>query len=221
VKGDELFGAVPARVYEALRFAEMTFDEFGVACWLCGVANHRTKTYIGTLAEIRSRSRFKKSDDTLGRVLDSLTAKEWIDLTKRQGQRSAYVIRLTGLLRLPHDFRKNDPLDAEVTSADGASATSANAQPERDSAADELPHVSEPASTSTALRREDHLVGEGTREAPLDFDSLTPDVKAAVERGRALVGNKQDGGLRDDEFEFYGTARWDDIERGYDQEDDG
>jgi hypothetical protein len=184
----EGFAMVPDRFFAALRWGDVTYDAFVVGCFLCRYADHRTKTYTGTLEEIASGVRWKKSEDTLGRVLVALRDADWVEFKLLQGQRRPYAIRLTALLRetrLPHDLRKSRVDFAEVTSAPSTDATSANVLVERgrdgkttSAQNDDCP------STSKALRSEQNNLGWENQADGVTFDkeSLAADVRQAVER---------------------------------------
>jgi hypothetical protein len=209
VNGDEGFGMLPDRFFAALKWGDVTYEMFVVGSFLSRNADHRTKTYIGTLDEIATGVKWRKSPDTLGRVLDALKTGEWVEFERRQGQRRPYEIRLAGLLRqarLPHDFRKTEGNSAEVTSAKPTETTSANPLAESDGEPfSTSAENSDSPSTSKALRREGKVVGGGDREegpVSLSLDGLDPDVRERV--GKARAARAKGAGV---DFDYVGTAR--------------
>jgi len=137
----DLFAQVPKRVTKALLLGDLTFDQFGVAAFLCLAADYRTDTFTGTLGTIKDALQWGRSRDKLGRDLDALKARGWINFDVQQGQRKPYVIRLTGLLPEPTSATTSPatspftspatsagtpPLAAEVTSARRKSAKPTN-----------------------------------------------------------------------------------------------
>jgi hypothetical protein len=220
VNGDEGFGMIPDRFFAALKWGDVTYRVFVVGCFLCRNADHRTKTYTGTLDEIAAGARWRKSPDTLGRVLVALKTGGWVEFELVPGQRRPYEIRLTGLLRQtrpPHDLRKTEGDSAEVTSAKSADATFANTHVESDSELD--PTSAENGDsplTSKPSTKDDDALGEVTQEpGGLSFDGLDPEVKEQVEKARAARAPKN----AELDFDFLGTARLDELEDAYREEE--
>jgi hypothetical protein len=213
VKGDEGFGMLPDRFFAALKWGDVTYDMFVVGSFLSRNAGYRTKTYVGTLEDIEAGVRWRKSDDTLGRVLVALKIKKWVAFELMQGQRRPYEIRLTGLLRqtrLPHDFRKTEGDSAEVTSASSAESTSANPLAKSDGEPDSTSaRNNDSPSTSKALRSGEVVLALGDQDGDpvsLSLDGLDPDVREKVEKARAR--RETDAGI---DFDYFGTARLDEI----------
>ena len=209
MNGDEGFGMLPDRFFAALKWGEVTYEMFVVGSFLSRNADHRTKTYTGTLDEIATGVKWRKSPDTLGRVLDALKTGKWVEFERRQGQRRPYEIRLTGLLRqarLPHDFRKTEGNSAEVTSAKPAETTSANPLAESDGEPfSTSAENSDSPSTSKALRVGVDVLGGGDPEegqVSLSLDGLDPEVREKV--GKARARRRADA---DVDFDYVGTAR--------------
>lgn len=113
---EDLWAKWPLRVTEALVSGDLTFDQHGIAAFLCAQADYRKHTFIATLSTIADGLQWRGSDDKLRRDLAVLRENGWIDYTVTERQRKPYLIRLTGLLVTSH---------AEATAA----ATAAPAPP--------------------------------------------------------------------------------------------
>lgn len=175
----ERFVRYPRRFHDALRRADINPRQFLLGCFLAGEVDFETGEVALTLGALGDGLGWEWSEDTLLRDLKALRP-AWVDFETKQGQRSPYLFRLTGLAvgigaELPADFRRETPSGAEVTSELRKSGPPAKSQPERDPARSEPPPSGSPKKRRDETRREslseerDPLLGETT--APeRDFD---------------------------------------------------
>jgi hypothetical protein len=198
---------------------ELTYDQFSLAIFLCGIADYRTHMLEIEIMDLKSRMRrTRHSDDKIRRDLHALKSGKWINFDVEQRQRAPWVIRLTGLLVREREGASaaNSPASLrQSTAADGLPQTHSDENEERDSDARELPHARNGPSISISSAEEDYVLGEGTKgnAEPVSFslEGLTAEARASVERKRA-----QEAGI---DFEYFGTARLDEIEDAYREEE--
>jgi hypothetical protein len=197
----------PRRLLAARQRGELTFDQYSLACYLCGAADYRTGTYVGTVGQLADGLGWESHHRTLRRDLEALKGGLWIDYEVQKRQRQPYVIRLTGLLVLDalagpemaaatrtREHTENDSEDSTRTPQLGhvsktkdpmsQSHGGETVQPERH-CGDAVPEpVPDAPSTSTALRRGEDDLGREDQGEPVTFekDSLDPEVREAVER---------------------------------------
>ena len=107
VEGWEKF---PRDLRDALEGDELDFYDFGIVCYVLGAINWKTGVWKGTLGRMAEGMGwpFKDADKSaLRKRLIKLRDAHWIEFESRQGQRSAYVIRLGE--RLKNGQRKVEP----------------------------------------------------------------------------------------------------------------
>jgi len=192
----------------------LTDNELRVAVGLLRHTHSERPVWEGQLVQLERLCGWAKSRPTMLRTIRSLKAKGWVDYDVEERQRGPWRIELTGL----------SMVDCVTTASPGAhSMTQSSASPSsspsasndgavRDSGAARLrQETASPPSTSKGSTKEDHLLGEGTRESgavSFSLEGLTAEVREAVRRTR-------DGGLPEGEIEFLGSASLGEIADRY------
>jgi hypothetical protein len=97
------FGAIPLRAHDALRRGDISFQAYGLLCFLICECYRQGDEAVYTLASLRDAAHWDKSIDTLRRELRNLKP-DWIDFEVIERQRKPYVIRLTDAM--PRHFGK-------------------------------------------------------------------------------------------------------------------
>jgi hypothetical protein len=125
MRADELFTMVPNRFVDAVLRGELTERQARLCLYIARHAHQGKGVAKRSLANIAADLQWGKSPDTLMRELKELGY--WFEFDSKQGQRTPYLFRLTGLsvrrvgdelspderkpeprtsAPLPHDFRK-------------------------------------------------------------------------------------------------------------------
>jgi hypothetical protein len=166
-RAGEPFVRQPRRFHDALRCDDVNHRQFLLGCFLAGEIDFRTGVVALTLRALSDGIGWEWSEDTLLRDLKALRP-AWIDFEAKQGQRSPYVFRLTGLAvagesetaRLPHDFRTETPSPAEVTPRLRKLEQSTSPEAERDHALSETSFSGSPKKRTDEKGQENYLSEE-------------------------------------------------------------
>lgn len=173
-KPADRFARVPQRFYDALASGEVSHRQFVLGCYLAGQVDYVTGKAALTLKALADGLDWPWSDETLRKDLLGMRP-QWIEYEVRQGQRSRYVFRLTGLQVGGH-LQRQRGAPVEVTSNQPDEALPANPPPQPKTAADKPPtakgHNNRPEQTrgekqNLGSEEElDHGVGETTATDP-------------------------------------------------------
>jgi hypothetical protein len=217
------FARIPERFTARLARGEITFDHYGVMTFIVASADYRTRQALfPSLKALKDAARWKRTPQHLRDVLRELRALREVHYEMEERSKAPYVFTI-----LPNDYFERPSANAlqtrdGVSFAEGKSRLqseeSANADQQTDSGDSESPAVcSDSPSTSKALRRGEDVLGLGDQgggePVSLALDGLDPDVREKVEKGRAE--RTKDAGI---DFDYFGTARLDEIEDTYREE---
>jgi hypothetical protein len=182
------FARIPARWTERLIRSEISFDHYGVMTFIVSKADYRTRQAVfPSLKAMQDEMCWWRTGRHLRDVLRELRDEFGeIAFEKSQGSKDPYVFTIvpgdyfgrdleqegaavlesgSDLEREGPNLEQTPPSSFQVAGGRSKSGRVANAHQQTDSdGANIAPVPSESPSTSTALRREDQLLGEGTRE---------------------------------------------------------
>lgn len=85
---------IPGRLHAALECDELSFEGFAVLVYLLGRADPRTNMLALTKADMLAALRWRKSRDTLDRLLAELRRDGWIVYDTAAGQRRPILFEL-------------------------------------------------------------------------------------------------------------------------------
>lgn len=170
------FRMVPLIFIDACSTGEMNERQFFLGCFILRYASYKTGELSLTLGELRQRSGYKLSPDSLLNDLKALRRQAWIDFESKQGQRTPYKFRTTGLAPeraeqpLPNDFRNELPDSSEVEPPPSGVHSEVE-PPARKTlgSSEQLPKAEvraevPPSTTSTTSSEEAHAEGSTTSE---------------------------------------------------------
>jgi hypothetical protein len=198
------FTQIPRRFHDALERDEINHRQFFLGCYLAGKVDYQTGEVAFTLRALADNMGWDWTDETLRKDLRHLRP-GWIDYSAKQGQRSPYIFRLTGLQVGAH-FQPRVRPTLEVSSNEADTASPATPPQQRDVAPAQPPTGSTPYNrternkrpeTSPCSERDyDQGVGKTTATDPAVTDRLLERLHGLPSKTGAGPGGASSNGAR-------------------------